>query len=207
MIEELKKGKQIAYEEGGNQEGEPTNSDNVIFDFSFSLIKQNSEFSILYKHSVSLLMLLSSLFVIAHCSPFSLHTLQEITMTCVFKPGKVAAAGRKLFALRFLFLLSPYVISKLSDFYLFVLLIHLLNTIFMCVIIVLVWLLFVQYIPSILTRISKTPQDFWWETRDLVRFFMLLVDAVKHMRQANDRTSTSGLEGLVLSLKEALPQP
>ena len=77
----------------------------------------------------------------------------------------------------------------------------------MCVIIVLVWLLFVQYIPSILTRISKTPQDFWWETRDLVRFFMLLVDAVKHMRQANDRTSTSGLEGLVLSLKEALPQP
>ena len=197
----------MAYEKGRNQEGEPTNSDNVIFDFSFSLIKQNSEFSILYKHSVSLSMLLSSLFVIAHCSPFSLHTLQEITMTCVFKPGKVAAAGRKLFALRFLFLLSPYVISKLSDFYLFVLLIHLLNTIFMCVIIVLVWLLFVQYIPSILTRISKTPQDFWWETRDLVRFFMLLVDAVKHMRQANDRTSTSGLEGLVLSLKEALPQP
>ena len=197
----------MAYEKGRNQEGEPTNSDNVIFDFSFSLIKQNSEFSILYKHSVSLSMLLSSLFVIAHCSPFSLHTLQEITMTCVFKPGKVAAAGRKLFALRFLFLLSPYVISKLSDFYLFVLLINLLNTIFMCVIIVLVWLLFVQYIPSILTRISKTPQDFWWETRDLVRFFMLLVDAVKHMRQANDRTSTSGLEGLVLSLKEALPQP
>ena len=197
----------MAYEKGRNQEGEPTNSDNVIFDFSFSLIKQNREFSILYKHSVSLSMLLSSLFVIAHCSPFSLHTLQEITMTCVFKPGKVAAAGRKLFALRFLFLLSPYVISKLSDFYLFVLLIHLLNTIFMCVIIVLVWLLFVQYIPSILTRISKTPQDFWWETRDLVRFFMLLVDAVKHMRQANDRTSTSGLEGLVLSLKEALPQP
>ena len=138
MVEELKKGKQMAYEKGRNQEGEPTNSDNVIFDFSFSLIKQNSEFSILYKHSVSLSMLLSSLFVIAHCSPFSLHTLQEITMTCVFKPGKVAAAGRKLFALRFLFLLSPYVISKLSDFYLFVLLIHLLNTIFMCVIIVLV---------------------------------------------------------------------
>ena len=77
----------------------------------------------------------------------------------------------------------------------------------MCMIIVLVWLLFVQYIPSILTRISKTPQDFWWETRDLVRFFMLLVDAVKHTRQAYDRTSTSGLEGLVLSLKEALPQP
>ena len=197
----------MAYEEGRNQEGEPTNSDNVIFDFSFSLIKQNSEFSILYKHSVSLSMLPSSLFVIAHCSPFSLHTLQEITMTCVFKPGKVAAAGRKLFALRFLFLLSPYVISKLSDFYLFVLLIHLLNTIFMCVIIVLVWLLFVQYIPSILTRISKTPQDFWWETRDLVRFFMLLVDAVKYTRQAYDRTGTSGLEGLVLSLKEALPQP
>ena len=197
----------MAYEEGRNQEGEPTNSDNVIFDFSFSLIKQNSEFSILYKHSVSLSMLLSSLFVIAHCSPFSLHTLQEITMTCVFKPGKVAAAGRKLFALRFLFLLSPYVISKLSDFYLFVLLINLLNTIFMCVIIVLVWLLFVQYIPSILTRISKTPQDFWWETRDLVRFFMLLVDAVKYTRQAYDRTGTSGLEGLVLSLKEALPQP
>ena len=197
----------MAYEKGRNQEEEPTNSDNVIFDFSFSLIKQNREFSILYKHSVSLSMLLSSLFVIAHCSPFSLHTLQEITMTCVFKPGKVAAAGRKLFALRFLFLLSPYVISKLSDFYLFVLLINLLNTVFMCVIIVLVWLLFVQYIPSILTRISKTPQDFWWETRDLVRFFMLLVDAVKHMRQANDRTSTSGLEGLVLSLKEALPQP
>ena len=79
--------------------------------------------------------------------------------------------------------------------------------IFMRITIVLVWLLFVQYIPSFLTRISKTPQDFWWETRDLVRFFMLLVDAVKHMRQANDRTSTSGLEGLVLSLKEALPQP
>ena len=197
----------MAYEKGRNQEGEPTNSDNVIFDFSFSLFKQNSEFSILYKHSVSLSMLLSSLFVIAHCSPFSLHTLQEIIMTCVFKPGKVAAAGRKLFALRFLFLLSPYVISKLSDFYLFVLLIHLLNTIFMCVIIVLVWLLFVQYIPSILTRISKTPQDFWWETRDLVRFFMLLVDAVKYTRQAYDRTGTSGLEGLVLSLKEALPQP
>ena len=77
----------------------------------------------------------------------------------------------------------------------------------MCVIIVLVWLLFVQYIPSILTRISKTPQDFWWETRDLVRFFMLLVDAVKHARQANNSNSTSGLEGLVLSLKEALPQP
>ena len=197
----------MAYEKGRNQEGEPTNSDNVIFDFSFSLIKQNREFSILYKHSVSLSMLLSSLFVIAHCSPFSLHTLQEITMTCVFKPGKVAAAGRKLFALRFLFLLSPYVISKLSDFYLFVLLINLLNTVFMCVIIVLVWLLFVQYIPSILTRISKTPQDFWWETRDLVRFFMLLVDAVKYTRQAYDRTGTSGLEGLVLSLKEALPQP
>ena len=156
---------------------------------------------------LSLSIFLSSLFIIAHCSPFSLHTLQEITMTCVFKPGKVAAAGRKLFALRFLFLLSPYVISKLSDFYLFVLLIHLLNTIFMCVIIVLVWLLFVQYIPSILTRISKTPQDFWWETRDLVRFFMLLVDAVKHARQANNSNSTSGLEGLVLSLKEALPQP
>ena len=128
----------MAYEKGRNQEGEPTNSDNVIFDFSFSLIKQNREFSILYKHSVSLSMLLSSLFVIAHFSPFSLHTLQEITMTCVFKPGKVAAAGRKLFALRFLFLLSPYVISKLSDFYLFVLLINLLNTVFMCVIIVLV---------------------------------------------------------------------
>ena len=197
----------MAYEEGRNQEGETTNSDNVIFDFSFSLIKQNSEFSILYKHSVSLSMLLSSLFVIAHCSPFSLHTLQEIIMTCVFKPGKVAAAGRKLFALRFLFLLSPYVISKLSDFYLFVLLIHLLNTIFMCVIIVLVWLLFVQYIPSILTRISKTPQDFWWETRDLVRFSILLVDAVKHAWQANDSTSNSGLEGLVISLKETLPQP
>ena len=131
MVEELKKGKQMAYEEGRNQEGEPTNSDNVIFDFSFSLIKQNSEFSILYKHSVSLSMLPSSLFVIAHCSPFSLHTLQEITMTCVFKPGKVAAAGRKLFALRFLFLSSPYVLLKLSDFFLFVSLISLLHTIFM----------------------------------------------------------------------------
>ena len=77
----------------------------------------------------------------------------------------------------------------------------------MCVIIVLVWLLFVQYIPSILTRISKTPQDFWWETRDLVRFSILLVDTVKHAWQANDSTSNSGLEGLVISLKEALPQP
>ena len=121
----------MAYEEGRNQEGETTNSDNVIFDFSFSLIKQNSEFSILYKHSVSLSMLLSSLFVIAHCSPFSLHTLQGITMTCVFKPGKAAAAGRKLFALRFLFLSSPYVPLKLSDFFLFVSLISLLHTIFM----------------------------------------------------------------------------
>ena len=36
---------------------------------------------------------------------------------------------------------------------------------------------------------------------------MLLVDAVKHARQANNSNSTSGLEGLVLSLKEALPQP
>ena len=119
MVEELKKGKQMAYEEGRNQEGEPTNADNVIFDFSFSLIKQNSEFSILYKHSVSLSMLLSSLFVIAHCSPFSLHTLQEITMTCVFKPGKVAAAGRKLFALRLLFLSSPYVKLIVISFCLF----------------------------------------------------------------------------------------
>ena len=94
-----------------------------------------------------------------------------------------------------------------SDFFLSVLLIHLLHMIFMRMIIVLVWLWFVQYIPSILTRISKTPQDFWWETRDLVRFFTLLVDAVKYTRQAYDRTGTSGLEGLVLSLKEALPQP
>ena len=61
----------------------------------------------------------------------SLHTLQEMTMTCVFKPGKVAAAGRKLFALRFLFLSSPYVLLKLSDFFLFVSLISLLHTIFM----------------------------------------------------------------------------
>ena len=83
---------------------------------------------------LSLSIFLSSLFIIAHCSPFSLHTLQEITMTCVFKPGKVAAAGRKLFALRFLFLPSPYVLLKLSDFFLFVSLISLLHTILMRII-------------------------------------------------------------------------
>ena len=69
---------------------------------------------IVQKFSISLSILLSSLFVLF---PISLHTHQEITMTCVLKPGKVAAAGRKLFALRFLFLSSPYVISKLSDFF------------------------------------------------------------------------------------------
>ena len=41
----------------------------------------------------------------------------------------------------------------------------------------------------------------------MVRFSILLVDAVINARQANDSTRTSGLEGLVLSLKEALPQP
>ena len=60
----------------GSIGGEPIDSDDVIFTFSFSLIKLNSEFGILYKHSVSLslslslFILLSSLLVIAHYSTF-----------------------------------------------------------------------------------------------------------------------------------------
>ena len=138
--------------------------------------------------------------------PISSHTLQEMTMTCFFKLRKVAAAGRKLFALIFLFLSSPYV--KLSDFFWFVSPIALLHTIFIRMISVLVLLFFLQYLPSILTRISKTPQDFWWGTGDLVRYFILLVDAVKNAREAN--LLVVGLvdwRALVLSLKEALTQP
>ena len=126
-----------------------------------------------------------------------------MTMTCFFKLRKVAAAGRKLFALIFLFLSSPYV--KLSDFFWFVSPIALLHTIFIRMSSVLVLLLFLQYLSSILTRISKTPQDFWWETGDLVRYFILLVDAVKNAREAN--LLVVGLvdwRALVLSLKEAL---
>ena len=126
----------------GSIGGEPIDSDDVIFTFSFSLIKLNSEFGILYKHSVSLSLSLSLSLYFAiqfacYCPLFhiSLHTVQEISTTCVFKPGKVAAARRKHFALRFLFLSSPYVLLKLSDFFLFVLPIHLLHMIFMPMII------------------------------------------------------------------------
>ena len=147
------------------KQGEPIDSDDVIFSFAFTLIKLNSEFSILNKNSVSLSLSLSlSLYFtiqfVHYCplSPISSHTLQEMTMTCFFKLRKVAAAGRKLFALIFLFLSSPYV--KLSDFFWFVSPIALLHTIFIRMISVLVLLLFLQYLSSILTRISKTPQDF-----------------------------------------------
>ena len=74
-------------------------------------------------------------------------------------------------------------------------------------IIVLVWLLFLQNISLGSWRGIPEFQEFWWETRDLIRFSLLFVDVVKHAQQANDSTSTSGLEGLVISLKEALPQP
>ena len=90
-------------------------------------IVQKFSISLSLSPSISLSLFLSlSLSLSFFCSPvclllpnvlISLRTLQEITMTCVFKPGKVAAAGRKLFALRFLFLSSPYVLLKLSDFF------------------------------------------------------------------------------------------
>ena len=193
------------------KQGEPIDSDDVIFSFAFTLIKLNSEFSILNKNAVCVCVSLSLYFAIQfvhYCPlfPISSHTLQEMTMTCFFKLRKVAAAGRKLFALIFLFLSSPYV--KLSDFFLFVSPIALLHTIFIRMISVLVLLFFLQYLPSILTRISKTPQDFWWETGDLVNYFILLVDAVKNAREAN--LLVVGLvdwRALVLSLKEALTQP
>ena len=141
------------------KQGEPIDSDDVIFSFAFTLIKLNKEFSILNKNSVSLSLYFAIQFD-HYCPlfPISSHTLQEMTMTCFFKLRKVAAAGRKLFALIFLFLSSPYV--KLSDFFWFVSPIALLHTIFIRMISVLVLLLFLQYLPSILTRISKTPQDF-----------------------------------------------
>ena len=74
-------------------------------------------------------------------------------------------------------------------------------------IIVLVWLLFLQNISLASWRGIPEFQEFWLETRDLIRFSLLFVDVVKHAQQVNDSTSTSGLEGLVISLKEALPQP
>ena len=51
------------------KQGEPIDSDDVIFSFAFTLIKLNSEFSILYKNSVSLSLSLSlSLFCYPVCS-------------------------------------------------------------------------------------------------------------------------------------------
>ena len=51
------------------KQGEPIDSDDVIFSFAFTLIKLNSEFSILNKNSVSLSLSLSlSLFCYPVCS-------------------------------------------------------------------------------------------------------------------------------------------
>ena len=43
---------------------------------------------------------------------------------------------------------------------------------------------FSYYFPSILTRNYRTPQNFWWGTKDLVRFSLWLVNVVKNAWQA-----------------------
>ena len=105
----------------------------VILTFAFSLIKLKNEFSILYKHSVSLSILLSSLFVIAQCSHFSPYSPgNDHDMRLQTRESR--RSWEKAFCSEILVPVITVRTLKIEWFLLLVSLISLLHTIFMRII-------------------------------------------------------------------------